>query len=345
MRLLILSPIDRSAVARLEQAHDVASAIGATEDELRTRIADREVLVFRSGVTLSADLLARAPDLALIVRGGSGFDNVDLDHVRARGVEFVRIPEPGARAVAELAFALMLALARGVLPADRAWRDGRWLKHDVVGYLLRGKTLGIIGAGNIGAQVGELGAAWGMNVVGCVARPGAEVARQLQGRGIRLTDLDEVLGTADFLSIHCSLNPTTRNLIDASALARIKPGAFLLNLARGGVVDEAALRAALLDGGRLRGAALDVHAAEGNGHVSPLADLPNVVLTPHIGSTTVDTQREIGERIVEIIRAFAEQRAAAERHAPPSVADGSLFLSAPANTAADQALGLLTTRH
>ncbi|HET9455448.1 MAG TPA: NAD(P)-dependent oxidoreductase [Gemmatimonadaceae bacterium] len=345
MRLLILSQIDRSAVARLAEDHDVVSAIGATEDELRARIADREVLVFRSGVTLSADLLARAPELALIVRGGSGFDNVDLDHVRSRGVEFMRVPEPGARAVAEHAFALMLALARGLLPADRAWRDGRWVKNDVVGYLLRGKTLGIIGAGNIGAQVGELGAAWGMNVIGCVARPGPEVARQLQRRGVRLTDLDDVLRTADFLSIHCSLNPTTRNLIDAAALARMKPGAFLLNLARGGVVDEAALRAAVLDGSHLRGAALDVHAAEGNGHISPLADLPNVILTPHIGSTTVDTQREIGERIVEIVRAFAEQRPAAARHAPaPVAANGSLFPDAPANTAADQALGLLTTR-
>lgn len=310
MRLLLLSQIDRTAAELLAREHDVISAIGIDEAELRHRIADRQVLVFRSGVALTAELLALAPELALIVRGGSGFDNIDLDHVRRRGIAFARVPEPGARAVAEHAFCLMLALARGLLPADRAWRDGRWVKNEVMGYLLRGKTLGILGAGNIGAQVGELGAAWGMQVVGCVAHPTPAAARQLSKRGIRLTTLDEVVRTADFLSIHCSLNETTRNLVGPSLLARMKPGSYLLNLARGAVVDEIALRAELQDGRRLRGAALDVHQAEGNGRVSPLADLPNVVLTPHIGSNTVDTQREIGERIVEIIRTFAGQRPA-----------------------------------
>jgi phosphoglycerate dehydrogenase-like enzyme len=206
----------------------------------------------------------------------------------------------------------MLALARGLLPADRAWRDGRWIKNDVTGFLLRGKVLGIVGAGNIGAQVGALGAAWGMEVLGCVAHPGPALADELRTRGIRLTSFEEVVRTADFLSINCSLNPTTRNLIDAPVLAQMKVGSFLVNLARGGVVDEAALRAELVSGRRLRGAALDVHEREGNGKVSPLADLRNVVLTPHIGSMTVDTQREIGERIVGIVHARAERRPALE---------------------------------
>jgi D-3-phosphoglycerate dehydrogenase len=130
-----------------------------------------------------------------------------------------------------------------------------------------------------------------------------------------LMDFDEVVVTADFLSVHVSLNDSTRNLVDAAVLARMKPGSFLLNLARGGVVDELALRAELLEGQRLRGAALDVHAAEGDGHISPLADLPNVVLTPHIGSMTVDTQREIGERIVEIIQTHDSARHKALRTA------------------------------
>jgi D-3-phosphoglycerate dehydrogenase len=308
VRILIISAIDPAAAARLAAEHDVTVAVGAAEAEVRTLVADCEVLIFRSGVTMSRALLRCAPGLKLLIRGGSGFDNVDMDHVARRGIRFVRIPEPGARAVAELTFGLMLALARGLLPADKAWRQGRWVKNDVTGFLLRGKVLGIVGAGNIGAQVGALGAAWGMNVVGCVAHPTPAVALKLRDRGVRLTDFDEVVGTADFLSIHVSLNDSTRNLINAEVLSRMKPGSFLLNLARGGVVDERALRAELLSRQRLRGAALDVHAAEGDGKMSPLADLPNVVLTPHIGSATLDTQREIGERIVEIIRAYAGAR-------------------------------------
>jgi D-3-phosphoglycerate dehydrogenase / 2-oxoglutarate reductase len=308
MKILILSAIDKSAIARLAREHDVVTAIGASDDKLRTLVADREILVFRSGVRLSAELMAGAPELELLVRGGSGFDNVDMDHVTQRGIRFVRIPGPGARAVAELTFGLMLALARGLLPADNAWRQGRWVKNEVTGFLLRGKVLGIVGAGNIGAEVGALGAAWGMNVVGCVAHPTPAVTLELRGRGVRLTEFDEIVATADFLSVHVSLNDSTRNLIDAGVLARMKPGSFLLNLARGGVVDETALRAELLRGERLRGAALDVHAAEGDGKISLLADLPNVVLTPHIGSTTVDTQREIGERVVDIIQTHAGAR-------------------------------------
>jgi D-3-phosphoglycerate dehydrogenase / 2-oxoglutarate reductase len=304
MRILILSKIDAAAVARLRQQHDVVDALGVTSAELHRLIVDRDALIFRSGVNLSAELLGRAPDLQLIVRGGSGFDNIDLGYVKRHGIEFVRVPEPGARAVAELTFGLMLVLARDLIRADRTWREGRWLKNELPGYLLRGKVLGIVGAGNIGAQVGELGALWGMQVLGCVASPTNAVALSLRNRGIRLAAFDEVIAAADFLSVHVGLTDSTRNLIDAEVLGRMKQGSFLLNLARGGVVNEHALRLALTSGGRLEGAALDVHAEEGEGRLSPLADLPNVVLTPHIGSATVDTQREIGERIVAIIESF-----------------------------------------
>jgi D-3-phosphoglycerate dehydrogenase / 2-oxoglutarate reductase len=305
MKILIISPIDAGAVAALEREHDVVSAIGADEETTRTLIRDREALIFRSGVAVSAELMRCAPDLKLLVRGGSGFDNVDMEYVTTHGIAFMRVPEPGARAVAELTFALMLGLARSLVRADATWRQGRWLKHELPGYLLRGKVLGIVGAGSIGRSVGELGAAWGMEVLGCVAHvtPAAELA--LRERGVRLTSFDEVVARADFLSVHVAFTPQTRNLINAGVLARMKPGSFLLNLARGGVVDETALRATLLRGDRLRGAALDVHEAEGDGQVSKLADLPNVILTPHIGATTVDTQREIGERIVALVNEFA----------------------------------------
>lgn len=305
MNILIASSIDSQAVAQLERDHDVVCAFGAPETELRALMHDREVLIFRSGVTISAEVMRCAPGLKLLIRGGSGFDNIDLDHLHSRGLELIRVPEPGARAVAELTFALMLALARNVLEADRLWRKGRWVKHQFTSYLLHGKVLGIVGAGSIGSQVGRLGAAWGMEVIGCVARPSPTIAEKLCKADLRLVDFDEVVASSDFMSVHVPLTEATRNLIDADVFGRMKPGSFLVNMARGGVVDEAALHSELVSGTRLRGAALDVHAAEGEGRISPLADLPNVVLTPHIGATTVDTQREIGERILAIVHSFA----------------------------------------
>lgn len=305
MKILIISPIDAGAVAALKRQHDVVSAIGVDEDTTRALMRDRQALIFRSGVDVSADLMRCARELKLLVRGGSGFDNVDMEYVTAHGIEFIRVPEPGARAVAELTFALMLALARNLVRADATWRQGRWLKHELPGYLLRGKVLGIVGAGSIGRTVGEMAAAWGMEVLGCVGHPTPAVTQSLREHGIRLASFSEIVTRADFLSVHVALTPETRNLINADVLGRMKPGSFLLNLARGGVVDESALRAALLRGDRVRGAGLDVHEAEGEGKISKLAGLPNVILTPHIGATTVDTQREIGERIVAHVEEFA----------------------------------------
>jgi D-3-phosphoglycerate dehydrogenase / 2-oxoglutarate reductase len=304
MKLLILSPIDPDAIKRLRSHHHVVTANGASDAAIRALIRDRDALVFRSGVDVSAELMQHAPNLRLLIRAGSGFDNVDLADAARRGIEFVRIPEPAARAVAELTFALLLALARHIVHADSQWRQGRWVKHELPGYLLRDKVLGIVGVGNIGTQVGELAVAWGMTVLGCHENPSA-VAAALRAKGIVITSFDEVISQSDFVTVHVPLKESTRHLIDGAVLARMKRGSFLLNLARGGVVDELALRAELLTGERLLGAALDVHEAEGEGRISPLADLPNVVLTPHIGATTVDTQRDIGQRIVSIVDAWS----------------------------------------
>ena len=168
------------------------------------------------------------------------------------------------------------------------------------GRLLTGRVLGVVGAGNIGARVGEMGAAWGMRVVGCVEDLDPDTRDDLARRGMEATDLTTVLQESDFVSVHVPLQDSTRHLIDAAALATMKPGSYLVSLARGGVVDEVALRAAL-ESGHLAGAGLDVHAVERDGHVPALADLPNVILTPHIGASTVDSQRQIGRIIVECI--------------------------------------------
>lgn len=311
MRILIASKVDPDAVGTLQAGHDVVMAVGAPRDELEARMADREALIFRSGLDIDRALLDAAPRLHTIVRAGSGLDNLDLDEVRARGIHLQRIPGPGARAVAELTFALFLGLARQVVQVDRLLRNGHWAKNEVVGWNLGGKTLGIVGLGSIGSTVARLGQAWGMQVIGCVEDPTPERRARFAAEGIDLVAMEEVLRRGDFVSIHVPLDADTRGLIGSAELALMKPGSFLVNIARGGVVDEAALLAALTDGDRPAGAGLDVHVAEGPDRISPLAGLPNVVLTPHIGATTVDAQREIGVEIVAIIEDRA--RSTAER--------------------------------
>jgi D-3-phosphoglycerate dehydrogenase len=312
VNILCLSPIDESALERMRRDHEVLVATNGDHRHLDSLVRDREVVIFRSGVSVTGDLIDESPQLKLLIRAGSGLDNVDVERARARDVRLVRIPGPGAQAVAELTFGLMLSVARNVTLADRLLRQGHWPKKELGGPLLQGKTLGVVGAGNIGGRVGDLGAAWGMRVIGCVERPTAECRTALAGRGIELTSLDDVVAEADYLTVHVPLTDRTRNLIGAERLAQMKPGSILVNTARGGVVDEVALREALLDGSRLRGAGLDVHGREGEGTHSPLADLPNVVLTPHIGAMAIDSQREIGERILRLLDAFTAGRIDAE---------------------------------
>jgi D-3-phosphoglycerate dehydrogenase / 2-oxoglutarate reductase len=319
-RILVASQIAPAALAALQADHDVRTAIGAPEAELAEAAADREAIVFRSGVRIGPGVLA-APDLRLLVRAGSGLDNLDIDLVRSRGIELVRIPGPGAQAVAELTFGLMIALARGIVLADRHLRASHWAKAELVGYNLRGKRLGIIGVGSIGSRVASLGRAWGMHPIGVVEHPSPDRAQRFAESGIQLVGLDQVLAESDFISLHVPLSDATRGMIGRAELARVKPGAFLVNIARGGVVDEAALLEVLGPDGPLRGAALDVHEREGEGLRSPLADLPNVVLTPHIGAQTIDAQEEIGREIVAIFGTRSQSTGEDAMHGSGSTTD------------------------
>jgi phosphoglycerate dehydrogenase-like enzyme len=307
MRILIASSICPNALATLRRNHDVVCAINGSQAELCSAIADREVLVFRSGVDINQTVLSCGPDLKLLIRAGSGLDNLDFEYSQQRGLTLVRIPEPGAQAVAELAFGMMIHLARQIGFNDRQLRDGHWTKQSTTGYVLRNKVLGIVGAGNIGSRVGEMGTAWGMRAIGCVENPALADTAELSRKGIRITDFEEVVRSADFLSIHVPKDKSTLNLINAEVLSWMKPTSFLVNLSRGGIVDEIALLDALNSGTGPAGAGLDVHQNEGEGKISPLASLPNVVLTPHIGASTVDTMREIGERVIDTIKTFQSQ--------------------------------------
>lgn len=311
MKILVISPVHEVALRRLEAEHDVVRELNPDQDQLADLVGDCEVLVMRSGVQVDAHVLRRAEHLRFVVRAGAGTDNIDMAVAGQRGIRVMTIPGPGARAVSEMAFALMLSLARNVLEADRSLREGRWRKHEMTGRSLGGKTLGVLGAGNIGCRVGRLGAAWGMTVLGTVDRPTPAIVTALAAQGIESVSRDELLRRSDYVSLHVPLTDQTRGLIDAEALSLMASDAYLVNLARGGVVDEQALYTALVEG-RLAGAALDVHAVEGEGKVSPLAGLPNVVLTPHIGAGTFESQREIGEQVLAFVHDYEAGRLAVD---------------------------------
>jgi D-3-phosphoglycerate dehydrogenase len=311
MKIILLSPIAPETIEQLRVDHDVVTAFGLEPAEIRALAADRDALVVRSGAQVDKDLFEAAPRLRLVMRAGSGFDNVDLDAARLAGARVVRIPGPSAHAVGELAFGLMLSVARNIALADRGVRQGRWPKPQLGGNLLSGKVLGVVGAGNIGGRVGELGAAWEMRVLGCVAPSSPDPRERLAARKIEAADFETVVSEADYLSIHTPLTDpphqdATRGLFGADVLARMKPGAYLINTARGGIVDEDALYDSLTREGGLAGAALDVHGREGEGIVPRLAELDNVVLTPHIGAMAVESQQQIGDRIRSFVDAHLQ---------------------------------------
>ncbi len=306
MNILIASSIAQHAIDKLNERHDVVCAFGAPEEKLISLMHDRDMIIFRSGVQISEKVMSAGPNLKFLVRAGSGLDNLDVKYAKQKRLKLQRIPEPGAKAVAELSFAFMLALSRNLLYADREWKQGHWVKGKFDAYLLHGKVLGIVGAGNIGSLVGQMGSSWGMTVLGCVAENEytPELEADLIAKGIRLTTFEEVVTNADYLSIHVPLMDITRNMINKKVLQMMKPGSYIMSLARGGVVNEKDLYEELTKGNRLRGAALDVHENEGEGKISPFAELPNVILTPHIGAQTIDSQREIGDRVLDAVEMF-----------------------------------------
>lgn len=305
MRILVACALEPLALERLSSDHEVESCPHPCAGDLARRLPGKDALVLRSGVSITRAILDSSPELRLIVRAGYAVDHIDLREVHRRRIELVRIPTPGARAAAELTFSLMLALARHLIPMDGLLRKGHWAKHEFEGVLLSGKTLGVIGAGNVGSRVGHMGAAWGMRALGCVGHARAGTSSKLRRLGIEQATFDEVVGQADFLSLHVPLLESTRELISEEVLAKLKPGAILVNVAHAGVVDPVALYHSLRSGKRLRGAALDVHENEGAIGLSPLRHLPNVILTPHVSAMTAETQREIGAHVVRSVEDFS----------------------------------------
>ncbi len=308
-RVFLADAMHPVAKEMLEQAPDVAEVRvepGLAPAALRRALAQGyHALIVRSRTKVTAALLDAAPQLRVIGRAGVGVDNIDLEAARVRQVVVVNAPAATTDAVAEHTLALLFAVARRLTEADASLKAGRWEKKRLQGLELAGRTLGLIGVGRIGAAVGRRAAALGMRVLGYDPYLQPEVLRQ---RGVEpVPTLDALYAQADVLSVHVPLTPETRGLLNAEAFARLKPGAIVLCTARGGVIDEDALLAAL-EQGRVWGAGLDVFAQEPPGP-SPLVTHPRVVATPHIAAQTAEAQQRVAVDIVnEVLAALRGER-------------------------------------
>jgi D-3-phosphoglycerate dehydrogenase len=305
MRILVAEPLAREGIDLLRAHHEVDERIGLSREELRAILPDYDALVVRSQVKVDAELVAAGSRLVVIGRAGVGVDNVDLDAATRAGITVVNAPTGNTIAAAEHTLALLFGLARRLAPADASVRRGEWKRSAFTGVELRGKVLGIIGLGKIGQALADRARGLEMTVIAHDPYVAAETAAL---HGVELVGLDDLLRRADVVSVHVPLTRQTRRLIDRRALALMKPGAFLLNVARGGIVDEAALAEALRSG-HLGGAGIDVFEEEPPVG-SPLLDAPNTLLTPHLGASTAEAQVAVAQEVALQILDVLEGRPA-----------------------------------
>ncbi len=309
-RVLCTRPLTEKALALLQRHFEVdtyENDAPMPRAELLARVQGCEGLVCMLSDKVDGELFDRAPGLRAVANVAVGYDNVDLARARAQGCAVTNTPDVLTEATADLTWALLLSAARNVVAADAFTRSGAWQAWQLQGFLgvdFGGKTLGVVGFGRIGQAVARRAQGFGMQVL--YSDPSAPPAH-----GARPVPLDELLATAHFVCLHMPLTPATHHLIDAAALARMRPEAVLVNVARGPVVDEAALVEALRSG-RLRAAGFDVY--EHEPRLSPgLAALPNVVLLPHLGSATQETRARMCEMSAEAVLAVIQGREPANR--------------------------------
>jgi len=264
-------------------------------EELLEMIPHFDALIVRSRTKVTRDVMERGKNLKVIGRAGVGVDNIDLEAASERGIKVVNAPTGSTISVAELALAHMLCLSRHLSKADSTMKDGKWEKKSLKGVELYGKTLGLVGSGRIGGEVVKRARAFGMRCISYDPYLPKNVAEEI---GLELVELDTVLTESDYISIHAALTDETRHILGKDALSKMKPTAYLINCARGGIVDEDALVDALSEG-KLAGAALDVFECEPPGECR-LLELDNLVsFTPHIGASTQDAQIRVAVTIAE----------------------------------------------
>jgi D-3-phosphoglycerate dehydrogenase len=305
VRILVCDPVDVEGVEKLRREGfevDVKSSI--EQAELEKVVAGYDALVVRSRTKVTKQIMEKGGRLKVVGRVGAGVDNIDSEAAEKRGIAVLNTPEAPTDSVAELTIGLMLAIARRISFADHSMKDGKWAKKELEGSLLNGKTLGLIGLGNIGAKVAKIAKALGMKIVVFKRTPPSrEMLKLLEAEYV---PLGELLRRSDVVSIHVPLTDQTAGMIGEKELSLMKKGAILINTSRGGIVDEDALLKSLKSG-RLGGAGLDVYCVEPSKNLE-LVQLPNVVCTPHIGAQTEEAQKAASVLLAEkIVQFFREQ--------------------------------------
>ncbi len=298
MRVLVTEKLSEAGLELLRRDFQVDVRPELATGDLAAAIEPYDALVVRSQTQVTGDVLAAAPNLKVVARAGIGLDNVDVDHATRRGVMVVNAPQSNVISAAEQTIALLLAQARNIPQADAALKTGAWDRSRFEGVELANKTIGVIGLGRVGSLVATRAAAFGMRVIAFDPYVSAERAKEM-GVDI-MPSLEALLVQSDFVTIHLPRTAETEGLLGEHELSLMKPGARLINTARGGIVDEEALAKALSDG-RLGGAALDVFADEPTTD-SPLFGLDNVVVTPHLGASTREAQDKAGTTVAEMVR-------------------------------------------
>ena len=294
-RVLITEKIADAGIERLREAgHDVDVKLNLSEEALLAEVRDADAVIIRSATTITKEVIKNGEKLLVIGRAGIGLDNVDVNAATEQGVMVVNAPKSNILSAAEHTIALILAQARNIPQANSALKSGRWERNEWTGVELADKTLGIIGLGRIGKLVAQRALAFGMNLVAYDPFVATERARQLS---VQLMSLEELIQVSDFLTIHVAKTPETENLINAELLSRAKPSLRIINVARGGIVNEVDLAEAVTTG-KIAGAAIDVFENEPVTE-SPLFSLPQIVVTPHLGASTTEAQDKAGESIAE----------------------------------------------
>jgi len=300
LKIVVADDLPASALDVLRaEGWNVDARTGRSPEQLVTDLADAEAIVVRSATKVTAPIIQVAPKLRVIARAGTGVDNVDVPAASARGIVVMNAPGANSISVAELAVALMLALARHVPAADAAMKQGKWEKKKFLGEEVREKTLGLAGLGRIGQEVARRAASFDMRIIAHDPFISEDVAGDL---GVELVSLDDLFARSDFLSLHMPSTPTTKNIVNAERLAKAKKGLRIINTARGDLIDETALADAI-ESGHIGGAALDVFQKEPTLE-HRLQMLPQVVATPHIAASTREGQELVGMETMAALRDF-----------------------------------------
>ena len=288
IKILVCDPIHIDGVSLLEKAgFQVDRKVTITPSELMKSVKSYDAIIVRSRTKVTQDVLKASKRLKVIARAGVGLDNIDIESAKKLGVEILNSPEAPSNAVAELVIGFMLSLARDIPRADATMKRGEWIKRELMGIELKGKTFGIIGFGRIGFELAKKAKIMGMKVLtyDIIIE---KLMKFVEEAGAIPVSLEALLQESDFISIHVPLLPQTRHFIGTEQIALMKNGAYLINAARGGIVDESALKKALNEG-KLAGAALDVFENEPPNDIS-LIGLDNLIASPHIGAATVEAQ-------------------------------------------------------